>query len=437
MELVVWSRHPGPRPGRPSLASQRRAIPLRGASSLLRPRLAYTAHPLTLGFVSSLQSVTPKQTGALYFRLEVLAEPLGNFVRHLDADRFDDSLAAPLACALRKLPNLSSLDLGWRVAHDHVPGEENAELSDERAALQSSMRFALGKATSLKLETSDDSSLLKTIACVDGARLRKLHWVEPEWPPKLDDELRRAMGSLVGLVELEVSALYKENYTHARRCPPFSTVRSVVLSNTRLDYRQNLELAHYLAPSATRLAIFDARTTPADSDGTEPLPSPLMPALKSLIVEAWAYLPIFHHFDLPALEHFKLSLRKSCTKFPLDIVEVPFKAAPLRTFTLAFRANPHLKASRALVRLFQDAYVRLIIEQGPMSLARLKSRTVESMDTKAMVVIDRRKHGTIVNTLDWARRRADWLYDVGDGPGLHELAHATARLHERFLMERS
>ncbi|GAA5947481.1 hypothetical protein JCM3775_001149 [Rhodotorula graminis] len=383
------------------------------------------------------QSITAKQTSTLYFRLEVLGEPLGAFVRHVDVDTVYDAHIAPLACALRKLPNLTSVKLGYEVVRDCIACHDEVELPEDFLALKSSMRHALGKVKSLEVDVIGQSSLLKTLVCVDGARLRKLHWVDPEWPSEPDVELECAVRSLVGLVELEVSNLYLQNYDDLRRCPPFPTVLSLVLRGTHGDDHKNLALAHYLAPSVTRLAIYYGVVESPFDDELEPLPRPLLPTLKSLIVEATSCPPVFDHLNLGALEHFKMTHKRACIEFPLDIDEVPFKGAPVRTITLAFRASPLVKASKKVLRLLDAAGVHLVVEQSPLSVPQLKATGRVGGSPANTLAVARRAHSQLVNTLDWARRRADWLDEVDDAPGLHELAHATARLHERYLMDRA
>ncbi|GAA5905442.1 hypothetical protein JCM8208_004280 [Rhodotorula glutinis] len=396
------------------------------------------------GIRALVQSITPKQMGAFYFRLEVLGEPLGNLVHHLDADSgpISDSLAAPVACALRKLPNLTSLKLHWEVVWRHVPGDDDEAVapSEERAGLQRSMRHALGRATSLEMKAHSIPSLLKTLVCIDGARLRKLHWVQPKWLADNHEKHQHGvciLAALVGLVELELSGLSAVNYCDLRRCPPFPSVRTLALSRTGLSYNEHLSLAHHIAPSLSRLTIDGPERTSPSSSAADPLPSPLLPTLKSLSISADTYIPAYHQVHLPALEHFKLSLKKDCHDFPLDVDEVPFPA-PLRVFALAFRAPYHyVKASRALLRLFRDAGVHLVIEQGPVSVQELKINIVDDVNSPVVTLVtDRRKHNPIVDTLDWARRRADWLNNVEDGPALHELAHATVRLHQLRLLDR-
>ena len=381
--------------------------------------------------LSPSQSITDKQTSKLYFRLHVLGERLGDSVRHLAIGSDFAPYASFLACALAKLPNLSSLQLNWRALKDTF-AEQGLALDEDTAALRSSLRSALGKVRSLEMEAVGDHSLLEVLECVDQAHLRKLHWVEPVWPSRSDIEVERAVSKLVGLVELEISCADRDELLEVQRRLRLPAVRSIVLGDTQMSYEESLAFAHDIAPSIHRLTIrvptSRTRQTP------NPLPSPLLPTLKSLIVEAYTYRPAFHQVDLPSLEHFKVALESDCDYFPLEVDEVPFRAAPLRTIALAFQGHPSLEPSEALVQACRAADVRLSVQHGPASVQQLQATVFQDVRAQALV---EGKLDTVLDTLDWARRRAQWLHDVEDGPGLHELAEATVRLHERHVMDRA
>ncbi|GAA5853293.1 hypothetical protein JCM9279_003348 [Rhodotorula babjevae] len=377
------------------------------------------------------ESITAKQTSARHFRLSVLGERLGDSIGRLDITRYLEPHAVSLACALGKLPNLSSITVGPALLHALGVG---GEPSEDLAALFSAVRHALGKVTSLEAFTVSAPALRAALGSVSGDRLRKLCLIDSAWPAGPDKELEVALRALVNLVQLEFGQLGLDELVAMRRSVRLTSVRTVVL-RTRRSYHENLHLAHDVAPFLVRLIVHvPASPNPLGSDA---LPSPLLPTLESLIVETDSYVPAFHQLDLLALKHYKVTLDKDCDEFPLDVDEVPFRAAPLRTITLAFGAHPYLAASEKLVRTCSDAGVQRIVEHTPVSMRELQVNVV--MDVAApvlMSVVDEGKLYTVLKTLAWARRRANWLYDVDDGPGLHELAHATVRLHERYLMER-
>jgi len=373
----------------------------------------------------------------------VLGEDLGRYVHHLEVfegGALLEQRAASLASALRKLPNLSSLNLGYYLLIKLVEPQPGVELSECDLMLRRALRTALGKVTSLTLQSSFSKVVLEALVRVSGSKLRRLNLPHPPSRASLGDEFKDVLHGLVGLVELELGGT-RDIVTAMCRNLRLPSVRSLILGIAQ-PYEDDLELAHFLAPSISCLTIRDSTSTVAPRPPGSALPSPLLPTLHTLVVDANSSRLAFHQVPLPALEHFVLSIEQDCESFPFDDGAVPFKSAALRTITLAFRSYPdnglpHF-GHEAFEDLCADYDIHLDVKYVPVSTSWLTRSVVEDPSAdKEVLLADDTKRETLLDTLDWARRRAEWLHKVDDGPGLHELAEATAPLHERYIIDRS
>ncbi|GAA5947484.1 hypothetical protein JCM3775_001150 [Rhodotorula graminis] len=389
------------------------------------------------------QNITAKQTHTSWFRYEVLGEDLAQHVRHLeitDNDLVLPKLAESVACALRRLPNLSSLVLGYCALAKLDDPQPGVKASQRDAMLRGALRVALGKVTSLQLDHPDVERFLAALRYASGSRLRRLCLTGPRWKTSRRAEVRAVCRGLVGLVELEINHLSDDTSAAMRRDLRLPSVRSVVLA-TGLSYEDDLALAHFIAPSITYLAIYNPICADEISapESEVPSPSPLLPTLRTIALDCDFYRDDLHEITLPSLEHYDLSVRYDSSSFPLDLDEMPFDSPHLRTITVSLRPLYLDEPHRAFEDTCAAAGVRLVVHTRPFDsdvIADTKSFVIDwSSDPP---ISPSTSHGAVLKQLfDWAGRRAQWLSDVGDAAGLRELADAAVRLQERRIIEGS
>ncbi|GAA5905445.1 hypothetical protein JCM8208_004281 [Rhodotorula glutinis] len=385
------------------------------------------------------KNITAKQTHTPFFRYEVLGENVAQHVRHLEVVDNDSVLpkrAESIACALRKLPNLSSIALGPCALARLGDPELGVEASEGDTMLKGALRVALGKVTSLSLHSAQEKSMVDALSHVGATRLRRLSLICPRWRAPLADDLLEVLRTLVNLVELELDGVDADALVVMRRDLRLPSVRSVILE-TGLCYTEDLDLAHLIAPSITRLAIRDPITAFEIGANNVELPSPLLPTLRTLVLDLDYYRDDFHEINLPHLEHYHIHHRFDWSTFPLEIKKVPFKSRSLRAITVSLRAV-HLGDSYTT---FRDACavagVRLVVNQHPVTDETLTDASSFTVDPRSdpHVPPGTRRADTLKKLFDWAGRRAQWLCDVDDGSGLQELAEAAVRLQERFVLD--
>ncbi|GAA6052102.1 hypothetical protein JCM3770_006632 [Rhodotorula araucariae] len=147
-------------------------------------------------------------------------------------------------------------------------------------------------------------------------------------------------------------------------------------------------------------------------------------------------LPAFLLLRPPVLTRFSVTIREPITKFPIDEASLPSAGVPLPpiSITVSFTSPRKLPPPLALLSACAARGIHIIVNRTPdsaASLARAARRPIGSSEPAASNTIARQ----LEETLQWARRRARWLVEVGDGVGLHELAQATVRLRERHLID--
>lgn len=133
----------------------------------------------------------------------MLGEGLAQHVRHLEVtDEYSVLLgqAESIACALRKLPSLSSLRLGPCILVKLGDPQPGVAASDGDDMLRGALQVALGKVTSLRIDDSEDDLLLDALRCVSATRLRRLRLSFPRWDAPLGDDLRGVLRDLDNLV---------------------------------------------------------------------------------------------------------------------------------------------------------------------------------------------------------------------------------------------
>ncbi|GAA5853345.1 hypothetical protein JCM9279_003368 [Rhodotorula babjevae] len=384
------------------------------------------------------QSITSKQVHSAWFRREVLGKALAHHVRHLEANENNSVLlerSRSITCALRTLPRLLSLRLGPRILQtlgDQQPGEASEGVVLLRGALQ----VALGKVTSLTLAGAREQHIHDALKCVSATRLQRLRLFAPRLPAPLGDNLQAILRDLVNLDELEVDHITSDDLALMRRDLRLPSVRSVILETGR-SYNEDLAFAHLVAPSITHLTIRNPATAyEINVDAIEP-PSPLLPTLRTLVLDLDYYRDDFHEITVPGLEHYHVNYGFEYSTFPLGIDEVPFKSPSLRTITVSHRpvhvGDPHTTLHYACAA----AGVRLIYQTHPLiqkDLTDADSFAVDSRSDPSGRPATRRAD-KLKELFDWAGRRAQWPCDVDDAAGLQELAEAAVRLQERFVLD--
>lgn len=367
----------------------------------------------------------------------MLGEGLAQHVRHLQVTDHDSVLlerAESIACALRKLPNLSSLRLGPCILiklGDPQPGVAASEGDD---MLRGALQVTLGKVTSLTINNSEDDLLLDALRCVNATRLRRLRLSSPQWDAPLGDDLQGVLRNLVNVVELELNSLSDFTLVVMRRDLRLPSVRSVFL-DTGLSYREDLALAHVIAPSITRLTHCNPMPAVEVGKVNIELPSPLLPTLRALVLDVDFYRSDFHQIALPNLEHYHFLHRSDCTAFPFD--EVPFKSPSLRTVTVSLWAFHHGEPPTAFQHTCAAADIRLVVHRHPISDEELTDASAFADEPHSSPPSGTRRAALLKHLFDWAGRRAQWLCDVEGVAGLQELADAATRLQQRFVLDDS
>ncbi|GAA5853295.1 hypothetical protein JCM9279_003349 [Rhodotorula babjevae] len=385
------------------------------------------------------QSITSKQVHSAWFRYEVLGEALAQHVRRLEV--FDNDSVLPkraesIACALRKLPNLSSLDLGPCIQNKLGDSQPGVEASEGDVMLRGALPVALGKVTSLQLSGAHERNIVDALRCVSETHLRRLRLRYPYFRVPLGDDVQGVLRHLVGLVELEIESISADDVVLMRRDLRLPSVRSVFLETGR-SYDEDLALAHSIAPSITRLTIQDPITAYEIGADDIELPLPLLPTLRTLVLDLDFCRDDFHEITLPGLEHYHVHQRFDCSTSPLNMYEVPFKSPSLRTITLSLRpvhlGDPYTTSHDTCAA----AGVRLVVHTHPINEEELCDAKAFAVDSRSdpPIASGTLRANKLKELFDWAGRRAQWLCDVDDAAGLQELAEAAVRLQERFVLD--
>ncbi|BGP49212.1 hypothetical protein JCM10450v2_005095 [Rhodotorula kratochvilovae] len=377
--------------------------------------------------------VTAEQIDTNFFRFEVLGEAVEQHIRHVDADLSEGLYSlVTLACALRKLPNLSSLT----VNHDALEfayHHQHASTSEDVSLYARSLKQNLARVTSLDVAAADPALLAAALGNVDASRLRRLaikFSLSTFAPP--DGRVFQAVNSLGALQDLSLTELPSGSIETLKLRLWLPSLRTLELV-TRASYEGALRFANTVAPSLSALTIRPAfKSIP--SDPSIILPTTLLPHLRKLaIVSTSTYLPAFHSVHPPTLEHLSVELSGYVKTFPVETSSAAFPPS-LRTFTISFSSLKPLKTPAALSAACVTCGIHLAIDRKICSASDMARRIVRERGA-LMPVASKTTAQALEETLEWAKRRARALVEAGDGVGLHELAQATVRLRERHLSD--
>ncbi|GAA5853298.1 hypothetical protein JCM9279_003351 [Rhodotorula babjevae] len=386
------------------------------------------------------ETISARATDAAFFRFDVLNQPLGHLVRKLDCRLFRDAdVAVSLACALRDLPNLSSItvDEGYLV---FLMGSEFRAATSTVELLKVAFQSALGRITSLLVESASPHTFLWMLSHVDKSRLRRMVIKAPANLCPLTDELVAAIEGLDALVEVELGASLRvrREQLQERLRLPHVRVLTVACGHEPRDptYEDMLMFAHAVAPSVEALTIPDFRLR-AGVLGYD-CPRPLLPHLRVLRIDTFDMVDPMHlHLGhLSALTHLSIS---ASALDPFFSLERALRSLPrtIRTLTVSYQdlaprpVPPALLAHCAqLDKQYQQRWrpSALCWHRPAQPYLGAPAGTTGSHGTEQAVE-------ALERLLEWTRDRARWLLRVGDGRALEELGEAAYRLRERFVVE--
>ncbi|GAA5847478.1 hypothetical protein JCM9279_000501 [Rhodotorula babjevae] len=369
-----------------------------------------------------------------FFQLFVLGEPLGDHVKEVNL-AFDahEVPCLAIACALRKLPKLDTLrlNLGVNDFKDYMLP------SDDLGHLESSAVAALGRVSSLQQLFANGPRLFQNLLHVDSKRLRALSitFKPGSVLPSLSDLLVRfdALRE-VTLIFMSLRHMYS-NASGALRL----VRRLKIQANMSLE--DGLRLASRLAPQVDILTL--VCTAPARAgqllDVSKPLDDITLPQLRRLVVEgALTPSPALLLAEVfPRLEAYHIALSPAANPPPSahDTLLPPARLPPcLREVVVDMPteiSDAVLSSMSALEGACErhDVASRVrwpFVRAGPHALV-----------LNAPPALVRSRASQVCATLSWATERTRWLGELGDLPGLDEMAAAVERLRERREIERS
>ncbi|GAA5905470.1 hypothetical protein JCM8208_004288 [Rhodotorula glutinis] len=379
-----------------------------------------------------------RTTNSAHFRFRVLGQPLGLHVRHLDCGLATQNYnSVSLACALQMLPNLTSLVVDAKVLGarcDPLAGEGPEMLAD-------GLENALGRITSLEIQSGSDTAVKYALSHVNKQRLRRLaikpaaSLVTYKGGPVAD------FNSFEALVEVELGVSRPEDRVRLQQHLRLQHVRSLsVMCAARqmyAKYEDALVLAHHIAPEVTTLTILAAYEV---NGGQLPSssPSPLLPTLRNLRLELDAPISLdcLHLPDLHAVEHLHITHMIIDAVHPLGGL-APTRPTALRTVTSAYDELYPVSLAPEDQAEWDRLGIRVVDEWRP---ARCDWQRIEAdADDPDRDELEDAEEGVegLARLFSWATERARWLLRVGDAHGLDELAGMVGRLRERYAVERS
>ncbi|GAA5947488.1 hypothetical protein JCM3775_001151 [Rhodotorula graminis] len=391
------------------------------------------------------KTITAKQAASDFCRYAVLGEQVGSLVREvdLDLDPSHDTDPFSLACALRKLKNLSSIIVdgaALELAFPHVfPPEREPDEADKLLGL--GILDALGRVKSLTALSVDDKVLACALSGTRSATLSRLSIDNSSSLVPLDDQLVAALNGLQSLVELNVGDMSSPLWLSMEQRVRLEHVKKLTVGRAGVEayYHEVLLLAHHITPQARTLCIV---FTLSESALDLALPEPLLPTLRVLDIQhAQDEFAACHESRLSALEHLHIAFDCPVSVFPYKVDYLPPAPTALRRITLSYPSLKRLTPPAALLACCTFLNIHLSVHRrlaSPEAFTASRVVTVGAGEQAANVVAPSRSQAlALEETLTWARNRARWLRETGDGPGLQELAVAAVRLRERHLLHES
>jgi len=357
-------------------------------------------------------------------------------VRHVDCRLAGADQAASLACALKGLPNPSSI----KVAAETLFVLSGHARADEYEALAQAVKDVLGRITSLEIEAGSPSGVLCALSYVDKRRLRRLCFGAAGSLLPLSAELAAALASLEALVEVELGDVPASSVDRLQHHLHFPHVRRLSISS-RADARTTYETALVFADCvAPRLEVLTLNGVTVSGQqfprGSPELP---LPALRVLRVRECDMIAIqsLHLAVLPALEHLHIAVQAFAPDFPVYLEDVEdLRPASPRTITVEYPSPYPLSPSASVLARCDKLGIDLVGHWRP-STASPHSGLL-SPDYEYDEAEERKADAADLGRLfEWAGARARWLLRLGDGPALVELRDAAVRLRERFVIEHS
>ncbi|BGP41048.1 hypothetical protein JCM10449v2_005017 [Rhodotorula kratochvilovae] len=395
------------------------------SSSPHRPQLTY--------FV---QRLAASALAHPFFQFHVLGEPLSQYVQHVVIDNVVPGVhRIPVACALRKLPNLKTLRLLEAAVTRYGTVQAAASIDIFNAGLTS----ALDVVERLELlgNPSPMETILLRVRNSSNIRSLMLYAASGRFPTSALAALMSAAQRFEGLTEIIIDGVVDEDAT--ANWPTglsFPALRSLHLS-TLENIPAALHFAHVLAPNLERVKV---RSIQPPSSPSLVAPHTIFRSLRTLSLDLVGIAPpLLHAFTASPLQHLAVQSRvyfSDSANWPIshnDIVSAP---STLRTvsFTSMFSLSTPVPADFAAACAARG--VRLDVQgssrSGPVD--EFFERTT-TLDGPRMAEVEEEQADAVEDTLAWAQRRARWLRAVDDGAGMQELAEATRRLRERQVME--
>lgn len=395
-------------------------------SSSLSPRLTRL----------SAQSVKWDRIATPFFQLFVLGELLGDYIKEIDLDLGGPGVPClPIACALRKLPKLDKLhlNLGVNQFKDYI------RPSDDVGHLESCAVAALGRISSLQLSYVNGPQFAYNLYHVDSERLRTLSiWVQPPREVQhLSDVLERF--DALREVTLIVPRLHMAYVDFLR--PPSSVTR--LETKAAMSFEDGLRFAARFAPQVEILTLVCTSPTRAGDlvDASKPLDGIVLPRLRRLVLEgaSTSFGTYLLANVFPRLEAYHVALAPPTNPPPSNQIQdtlSPSARLPpsLREVVIEMSSSFSDAVLTSLCALNAACDRHGIAYRTRWPFARAQAHTTV-LDAPPAVVSSRASQ--VCETLSWATERTRWLGELGDLPGLDEMAAAVGRLRERRAIERS
>ncbi|GAA5905468.1 hypothetical protein JCM8208_004287 [Rhodotorula glutinis] len=414
--------------GRPGAVEQ---VPLgrwspeygRGIRALLRVdrRIRTAAVPFLY------KSLGTRAANAPYFRVNVLGQGLGLLVHELDCRAVKPEEVISLACALKGLPNLSSVIVGNEI----LSLRRRQPPSAEEDFLVQAMKSALGRILSLTVTPAMPLDVAFALKHVDKRRFRRLVIKSAESILPRKQKLVDVLEGLEGLVDVELDASEEEQVAEMQRCLRLPHVRTLVLKCSQEsfepDYSDALLLAHHIAPAVEVLSLVDLHDDGCVGRQPQELPRTLLSKLRVLRISTSEStdVDVLGLARLPALEHLHISSESSGSNIFPGAASLSSYPPTIRTITLAYVLDQPSFPPSSLLAKCDELGIRLFAEWRPPTLdwAVCASREVPVLG-QASAPPCASEAADLERVFGWAGDRVRWLLRLGDGRAMQELSAA-------------